>query len=111
MTEQENRQYAVNLLNRANVVLSTERIAVVSKIVELVEADLIAGLMAERDADPNFAISPVRLAALFIAIESGVHRPARMPVPGDIAVHRRPEAPRQQQAPEPESAPEGNPQP
>lgn len=77
MTEQENRLYAVNLLNRADVVLSAERIAVVGKIVELVEADLIRALQAERDASPDFPISPVRLAALLIAIEQGVHRPTK----------------------------------
>lgn len=76
MTDQPNRLYAVNLLNRADVVLSTERISVVAKIVELVEADFIAMFETER-CQPGgwWKISPVTLAAVFIAIESGVHRP------------------------------------
>lgn len=81
MTEQENRLYAVNLLNRADVVLSTERIAVVGKIVELVEADLIAGLQAFRDASPRPAFEPVELVAIFFEIEKGAHRPTSKGTP------------------------------
>lgn len=81
MTEQENRLYAVNLMNRADVAFDVRDIAVVGKIVDLIEADvadLLNRYAAEVDGFHSVAPGFVRTAAGLIA--EGRHRPELPPV-------------------------------
>jgi hypothetical protein len=76
MTEQENRRYAASLLNRADVAFDVRDLAMVAKVVELVERDvaaLIERYAAEVEGLHSVAPSFVRTVASLIA--EGRHRP------------------------------------
>jgi hypothetical protein len=81
MTEQENRLYAVNLMNRADVAFDARDVAVVGKIIEVLEADvadLLNRYAAEVDSFHSVAPGFVRNAAELIV--EGRHRPELPPV-------------------------------
>lgn len=68
MTDQENRLYAVNLMNRADVAFDVRDIAVVGKLVEIVEADVADWLSSQLRG----TVSREQIVA---AVRAGAHRP------------------------------------
>ncbi|MFA5989718.1 MAG: hypothetical protein WC803_08945 [Sphingomonas sp.] len=73
MTEQENRLYAVNLMNRADVAFDVRDIAVVGKLIELIEGDVADWLSARLRG----TVSREQIVA---AVRAGTHRPELPPV-------------------------------
>lgn len=73
MTEQENRLYALNLLNRADVAFDVRDIAVVGKIIAVLEADVADWLSSQLRG----TVSREQIVA---AVRAGSHRP-EMPQP------------------------------
>lgn len=73
MTEQENRLYAVNLMNRADVAFDVRDIAVVGKLIELIEGDVADWLGAQLRG----TVSREQIVA---AVRAGTHRPEFPPV-------------------------------
>lgn len=73
MTEQENRLYAVNLMNRADVAFDVRDIAVVGKLIELIEGD-VADWLASHAPDMITDEAPIR------GVREGVYRPELPPV-------------------------------
>lgn len=73
MTEQENRLYAVNLMNRADVAFDVRDIAVVGKIIAVLEADVADWLSSQLRG----TVSREQIVA---AVRAGSHRPELPPV-------------------------------
>lgn len=73
MTEQENRLYAVNLMNRADVAFDVRDIAVVGKLIELIEGDAADWLGAQLRG----TVSREQIVA---AVRAGTHRLELPPV-------------------------------
>jgi hypothetical protein len=73
MTEQENRLYAVNLMNRADVAFDVRDIAVVGKLIELIEGDVADWLSTRLRG----TVSREQIVA---AVRAGTHRPELPPV-------------------------------
>lgn len=75
MTEQElrNRLYAVNLMNRADVVFDVRDIAIATKLINLIEADFSVWLSA-------WLRGTVAHAQIVSAIRAGSHRPELPPM-------------------------------
>ncbi len=73
MTEQENRLYAVNLMNRADVAFDVRDIAVVGKIIPVLEADVADWLSSQLRG----TVSREQIVA---AVRAGSHRPELPPV-------------------------------
>ena len=70
------RRYAVDLLNRADVVLSADRIAIVAKVVRILEGDILAMLANDTSRTLHKRWNDV-LIAIGEDIEDGAHRPTR----------------------------------
>lgn len=73
MTEQENRLYAVNLMNRADVAFDVRDIAVVGKLIELIEGDVADWLSTRLRG----TVSREQIVA---AVRAGTHRPELPPI-------------------------------
>lgn len=73
MTEQENRLYAVNLMNRAGVAFDVHDIAVVAAIIGLVEGDVADWLSSQLRG----TVSREQIVA---AVRAGSNRPEMPPI-------------------------------
>lgn len=73
MTEQENRLYAVNLMNRADVAFDVRDIAVVGKLIELIEGDVADWLSTRLRGTAS-------REQIVAAVRAGTHRPELPPV-------------------------------
>lgn len=73
MTEQENRLYAVNLMNRAGLAFDVRDVAVVGSIIGLVEGDVADWLSAQLRG----TVSREQIVA---AVRAGTQRPELPPI-------------------------------
>lgn len=76
MTEQENRLYAVNLMNRADVAFDVRDIAVVGKIIAVLEDDMADWLEAQLLGSHPWEMKD----QIVTAVHSGSWRPELPPI-------------------------------
>jgi hypothetical protein len=78
MTEQDNRQYAASLLNRADQPFDVRDLAMVAKVVELVEGDVADWL----SSNLRGTVSREQIVA---AVRAGSNRPEMPPIKPAVA--------------------------